>query len=402
MNAHGELRAPDSEWGAPAVKALTWIAALGALGFLLGLWRAPQAAWTGYLIGFHVLLALALAGPVGLAFLHLSGARWSVPLESVPRAMYRALPAAALAGLVLLAGVPTLFEWSHADVVAADPVLTEKSAYLNFTAFAARLVVFFALWLWLGRRVVQASAARSAADPAAGNTHRLRTAAVFLLAFAPTWSLASVDWLMSLEPHWFSSIYALLTVGGLALSGLAAATILIAALDRRDRVGAARYGDLGALLLSLAIFWGYIWYCQYMLVWYTNMPEETTWYAARLTGNWGVLTKLTCVVLSAAPLALLMFRPLRRGRKALIRVSGLILGGQIVNMYVLAGPPLIGKEPLVTVWHAAPVAGLVALFFLLTLRALRRESRAALQSAAAVRSSAATPAAPKGPELQAT
>ncbi len=366
-----ELRAPDLQWGRPAISALTWACAAAALVFVIGLFASPHRTWSGFLVGFHVLVGLALAGPMGIAFLHLSGARWSRSLEVVPRAMASALPAAAGLGLVLLLGVSSLFEWSHASAVTDDPILQEKSAYLNFTFFAVRLVVIFGAWLWAGRRVVRASLS-TRGDDASSRRTRLRTAAVFLLLFGPTWSLASIDWLQSLDPHWFSSIYALLTLAGLGVSGLAAAVVLIAALDTDGSVSKDQYGDLGALLLSLALFWAYIWYCQYMLVWYTNLPEETPWYVSRLAGSWGMLTKLACVLCGALPFTLLLFRRLRRSRRALVRIAGVILVGRVIDLLVMAGPPLWQDGPVLGLWELAPILGCTGLFFLLALRALQR------------------------------
>ncbi len=365
------LRAPDTKWGASAVHALSVTATVCALIFVIGLFAEPQRAWSGFLIGFHALVGLAVAGPMGLAFFHLSGGKWARSLEAVPRAMAAALPAAAALGVVLVFGVHSLFEWSHASAVEGDAILEAKSAYLNVPFFTVRLVAFFVLW-YVGARAVLRASSEATGDAADQKRRRLRAAAFFLFLFAPTWSLASIDWLQSLDPHWFSAIYALITISGVAVAGLAACIILIAAVDTRDQVTEAQYGDLGALLLSFALFWGYIWYCQYLLIWYTNLPEETPWYIARLAGDWGLLTKVACVLCSALPFVLLLFRKLRRSRRALVRIAALVLVGRLVDLLVLAGPPLMGASARLGLWELAPIAGSVALFFLLAIRALRR------------------------------
>jgi hypothetical protein len=366
-------------------------AALCALVFVIGLFVAPQRAWSGFLVGFHALVGLAVAGPMGLAFFHLSGGKWARPLESVPRAMAAALPAAAAMGVVLVFGVHSLFEWSHASAVEGDAILQAKSAYLNVPFFTARLVAFFALWM-LGARAVLRASVEATGDDAEQRRRRLRSASLFLFLFAPTWSLASVDWLQSLDPHWFSAIYALVTVSGVALAGLAACIVLVAALDRRREVTEAQYGDLGALLLSFSLFWGYIWYCQYLLVWYTNLPEETPWYIARLAGDWGLLTKVSCIVCGTLPFVLLLFRRLRRNRRALVRIAALVLVGRLLDLLVLAGPPLMGESPRLGLFELGPIVGGVALFFYLAVRALRRD--AAREAALASPTARATPSAP--------
>ena len=357
-------------WGRGVALTCLRAAAVCAAVFAVGLFVAPRDSWNGFLLGFHVLLGLAITGPVGLAFLHLSGAKWSRNLEAVPRAMTAALPAAGVMGLLLIFGVHSLFEWSHASAVEGDHLLEAKAPYLNAVFFAVRLVVFFVLWVLLGRTVVAAS---RRGDAPADKRSRLRTAAVFLLVFAPTWSLASIDWLQSLEPHWFSSIYALLTLGAAVLAGLAAATLMLASIDD-GRVREDQWGDIGALLLSLSLFWAYIWYCQYLLIWYTNMPEETPWYAARLTGAWGILTKFACTVFGALPFALLLFRRLRRSRRALVRIAALVLVGRLLDLVVMAGPPLMGDVPSVGLFVLVPVIGQALLFVGLAVRALASES----------------------------
>ena len=166
----------------------------GAIVFLIGLMVAPERTWGGYLIGFSYFVGLALAGLLFLAVLSLARGEWAFPLRRVPEAMASTLPVAAVLGLVLITGIHTLYEWSHSSVVEGDALLTHKSTWLNGFGFSVRLVLYFALWIWLGRRLVLVS--RTGDRPA-----EVRTAAWFLLAFALTFSLASIDWVQSLDPH---------------------------------------------------------------------------------------------------------------------------------------------------------------------------------------------------------
>jgi hypothetical protein len=377
------LRGLPEATGRTVTRALGVTAFGCAAIFVIGLFAAPERVWAGYLIGFNALVGLALAGPLFLALLNISGARWARPMNPVLEAMGSALPAAAGVGLLLLFGVSSLFEWSHAATVAGDHVLLEKAAYLNSTAFTVRLVVFFALWLLMSRWLVRASRVRDGEDRNVTRRRRMRAGALFLLVFTPTWSLAGIDWLMSLQPHWFSAIWALRTVSGVALAGLGAGAIYVVALRRADPragvVGKDQLGDIGVLIFSLALFWGYIWYSQYMLVWYTNMPEETTWYVARSQGTWGLLSRVNLALNFGIPFVLMLFGRLRRSEKALLRVGAILLVGRLVDLYMIAGPPLMGDAPAAGVWELAPVLGQIALFFLITVRALSatREGRPA-------------------------
>ncbi|MCG3134651.1 MAG: hypothetical protein HMLKMBBP_01967 [Planctomycetes bacterium] len=360
--SHGEPHA-----GAPyrlpplLAKGLRLGAAAGILGFCAGTLLAPDRAWTGLLAGFHAVLGLALAGGVFLSLLACSGARWAAALRRVPEAMSAALPVAAIAGIVLLFGAPMLFPWSRAEA-AHDPHLAAKQAYLNVPFLAARTVAAFALWWWLGSKV------RSAAPGAP----RLRWGAAFMAVFAVTYSWTSVDWLKSLEPAWFSTIFSLTSLAGLALSGTAACVLLGSHLRRsgawRGVFSADHVHDLAKLLFAFSMFWSYIHYSQYMLIWYTNMPEETVWYAARSHGMWWATGALSFALNGLVPFVVLLFRGMRRNERVVARVAGLVLVGRIADLFFHVGPPLLGPEPWPSAWEVLPIVGLGCLFTLVVLR----------------------------------
>lgn len=356
-------------------QGLAVTAAICGAVFLGGLAVDPQRAWVGYLVGFVFATGLALSGGVFLALLNASSSRWAAALRRVPEAMSRAIPVAGAAGLVLLFGVPTLYEWAHESAVRGNEVLEEKAVYLNPVFFAARLVAFFLLWTWLAMRLRNAPPGAS----------RIVRGAAFMAVFGVTFSLASVDWLESLSPEWSSSMFGLVSLSGLGLSGLAAATIVAIHLRRSG----AWHGiltddhlhDLGKLLFGFSLFWAYIWYCQYMLVWYTNMPEETVWYATRREGMWGSLTTLSLVLNGLVPFVALLFRRARRSETTLLRVALVLLVGRALDLFVIAGPTFDAKaaevsgtpgSPGFVVWEIAPVVGFLALFGLVTVRALAR------------------------------
>ena len=350
-------------------RVLAVAAAVGALGFVAGAMLAPERAWSGLLVGFHYVLGLGLAGAVFLALIGCSGARWPAALRRVPEAMSGAIPVAAVAALVLLFGVQTLFEWAHPGAVEHDEILTAKSPYLNAPFLAARTVVSFALWTWTAMKL------REAAPGAA----RVRWGAAFMAVFGVTYSVASVDWLASLEPHWSSTIFAIITLAGLALSGVAAAIVFAVHLRRRGAwegvLSEDHLHDLAKLLFAFSLFWSYLQYCQYMLIWYTNLPEETSWYVPRLQGMWRSTGALSFVLNGALPFVLLLFRRVRRSEKALLRVAVLVLVGRVAELFFHVGPPTmkaLGPSPWPSPWEVLPVVGLASLFALVVLQALAR------------------------------
>jgi hypothetical protein len=354
--------------GAVTVRALSLVAAAGAFVFLLGLALDPRRAWTGYLLGFNFFVGLGLSGGLFLALLSVSSARWAAPLQRVPVAMSRSLPVGAALGIVLLFGVHSLYEWSHASVVEEDALLRGKSPYLNLPFFAIRLVAYFALWIVLSRVV--------AASP-----RGIARSALFVAVFAVTYSLASVDWIQSLEPHWFSTIFALRTATGLACGGLAAAIVILLLLRSsgplRGVVTDDHVHDLSKLLFSFSILWGYIRYCQYMLIWYSNIPEETAYYLARGGSAWKLVSLSGVILMWGVPFLVLLTRKARRSSAVLLRVAFVVLAGWAFDLYVLIGPPLAGAgggggEPSLGIFEVASLCGAAALFFLVTLKALSR------------------------------
>lgn len=362
--------------GAMTTRILGGLAVAGGLVFLAGLLFDPRRAWTGFLVGFNLIVGLGLSGALFVALLVVSGGTWATALRRIPEAMSRCLPWAFVLGLVLPFGAHSLYEWSHAAVVKADPLLGGKAAYLNVPAFVARLVLYFAVWIALARVLVGASVRQDATGESLGTRRGILRAALFVAAFAVTYSLASVDWIQSLEPHWYSTIFALRTATGLACAGLAAGIVLVVALRAsgplRGVVTDEHVHDLGKLLFGFAILWGYVRYCQYMLIWYSNMPEETSYYLARGSSSWRALSYASVALMWGVPFAVLLLRSARRSGAVLSRVAIAVLLGWAIDLYGMIGPALAGEEARPGLFEVAAVAGAFALFFLATLLALSR------------------------------
>ncbi len=316
-------------------RRLGTLALSGAAMFCAGLFFDPAGAWSGYLVAFLFLSGLAVAGPFFLSIHHLVGARWSTPLLPIPRAMTRLLPAALLLGLGLLAGLHQLYEWSHAAAVAADPGLARKSAWLGAAGFGSRLVVIFGAWILLARRVVACEG-----EPRRGTV--VRRTALFIAVFGVTYSVAAFDWVGSLTPHWASTIYALDLAGGLVASGIAAVIVVAVLLRRSGRLPAAltadRLNDLGKLALTFSLFWGYVAYCQYMLIWYTNLPEETSHYLRRQGEGFGTLTWVNIGLNWSVPFFSLLSRAARTSEAVLFRVACVMLVGRLVDLWMHVAP----------------------------------------------------------------
>jgi len=367
--AERRFEAPES-----LTKGLSSLVGLGGLIFIIGLFVDPGRVWGGYLMGLVFLVGLALAGPIFLAFLKVAGARWSVSMQRVPEAMAAALPAAGIMGLGLIFGIHSLYEWAHPGVMEHDALLQLKAGWLNDMSFSLRLVLCFALWIVTARRLVEQS--RRFAQEGDRQNRALLTSrsGQFVIVFAITFSVASYDWLMSLEPHWFSTMFPLYHLAGLASAGLAAVILLVLAMERQGALAGAvtddQLHDLGKMLFSVTLIWAYCWYCQYMLIWYTDIPEETVYFASRQQGSWWLLVQASLFLGWAVPFVALMSRKSCRTRAVLSRVAMVVMVAHGLDLFIQVGPPLMGAEPVLGLWEIGPLVGSVSLFFLIVFKAL--------------------------------
>ena len=352
------------------------LAVVGVAIALIGLLVDPQRSGANILIGVFYVLGLGLAGLLFVALQNVTSASWSVVLRRVPEAMALTLPLAAVLAIAVLSLIPILYEWSHADVVAADPLLEAKSTWLDPVFFGVRTVVCAACWLFFSYFLVVRPRRRELAGGSDAHCRPVGASGVFLAVFAVTFSVICFDWIMSLEPHWFSTAFALYNFSGLFLGGVAVVTLIVIVLTRMGplsgTVSADHLHDLGKLLISFSTFWAYIWFCQYMLIWYSNIPEETSHYIARQTGNWSVLFVLNLVVNWVIPFLVLLPRRAKRNDNTLLAVSGLLLVGRWLDLYLMIEPPFHSEGPQLGVWEIFPVLGVLSLFVLVLFRILGR------------------------------
>jgi len=304
---------------------------------------APQRAWANLLLGNFFFVSLALYGPVFVALTYLFSGGWAVAFRRVPEAMGAYLPIGGGIMVLLLLGAPQLYAWAQPTTGIPDPGLHARAAYLNLPFFALRLVLAFGVWIvfsYLLRRHSQ----QQDLDGNLAHTRKNQTlSAGFLLLFAITFIFTSFDWIMSLAEGWYSTIFPAYTFAGLLLGGTAALLILVICFRERGLltgVTSHHLYELARLLCATSTFWAYIWFCQYMLIYYTNIPEEAVYYAHWRIGYWALLFPLNLALNWAIPLLLLIPVPLRRSPRWLLRVSGGVLVGRWLDLFLLIFPNL--------------------------------------------------------------
>lgn len=329
-----ELRRDAEAWEAPA--ALGRIGTLGlgvgvagALLLVLGYFVAPEQFFRSYLIGHLYWLGIALGSLALVMIHHLTTGSWGFPARRILEAASRTLPALLVLFVPLAFGIHELYEWSHEEAVAESPVIAHKAAYLNPSAWLLRAAIYFAVWLGLAFLLNRWSA-RQDRDPSPGLVKRMRVlAAPGLVLYVFSITFASMDWIMSLDPEWYSTIYGVWFLGGHGVATLAFLIVVGSFLARRepmDRViHASHLHDWGKLLLAFVLLWTYFSVSQLLIIWSGNIPEEVAWFQYRLDGGWQYVGLAIAFFHFALPFLLLLSRDLKRDAKLLVPVAVLLL-----------------------------------------------------------------------------
>ncbi|MFV0443036.1 MAG: hypothetical protein ACK5Q5_05665 [Planctomycetaceae bacterium] len=336
---------------------------LGSLGIATGAAAAfvtPERAWASGLLITYYLATLGLGGAVFIATANVTGAGWHIAIRRIPEALTNLLPISGLLLIGLLLAQSGRYEW-HAQGHADAGTFWFKELWLSSTFLLARAAAYLVLWMVFATRLVSVSRSQDRLLVTAAERINTTTSAVFLALFAVTFSLAAVDWIMALEPLWFSTMWGVYHFSGMFQATLAAIIIVGVLL----RSGGQMQGifrddhlhDLGKLLLGFSCFWMYIWFCQYMLIWYSNIPEETSYFTSRLQGSWGPMVIASVVLNWVIPFFALLPRASKRNGQIMLRVAGIVLIGRWVDLSVMVYPPVVGDAPVLGI---PEVAGVVA------------------------------------------
>jgi hypothetical protein len=285
---------------------------LAALGFAVD----REQFFYSYLTAYVFFLTLCLGALFFTLVQHLSRAGWSVAVRRLAEAAGWAVPVFAVLFLPLLPGLGVVFHWAQPGAAAHDPVLAQKSGYLNVPFFLVRMALYFVIWTVIARYFYGRSVRQDESRDPMITVVLQRRAAPAMVLYALTFSFMSFDCLMSLTPHWFSTIFGVYVWSGGVLSALAFLTLVSFAIRREsglsDVLRTDHFQDLGRLLFAFTVFWAYIAYSQFMLIWYGNLPEETVWFLPRIHGSWGWASLVLGLGHFAVPFMLLMSRWLKR------------------------------------------------------------------------------------------
>jgi hypothetical protein len=304
-----------------------------------------------YLLGYTFWLGLGL-GSLGVVLVQfLTGGHWGLATRRIFEAGTATLPIMAVLFVPLLFGLPELYAWARPADVAADAVLQHKSVYLNVPFFIIRAVVYLVVWVLLGYLIRRWSAIQDTTDDPLLPRRLQRLSIIGALVLGFTVTFAAVDWLMSLDADWFSTMYPPMVAMGDMLLALAFGTVLVAVFGPGSELGEMLtpgiFNDLGSLLLAFTMLWGYLEYFQYLLIWAGNLSDEIPWYLSRSEGGWLPMAVIVAAVGFLLPWYLLLFRPLKRNRRTLAAIAGLLVCMQLVNVFWMVEPPFEPNGPFV-------------------------------------------------------
>ena len=335
-----QMEGLGTRWALPlwAIGVLGLAGALG-LGFVGG---EQERFYRSYLFAWIFFLTVGLGGLFFVLAGHLTRAGWNVAVRRVPEALGAALLPMAVLSIPVLLGLHQLYPWTDAAHVAASHHLQAKTPYLNVPFFLVRCAIYFVSWAGLAWWFLARSTEQDrTGDP--GLTLRMeRTATWAIYVFALTVTFASFDFLMSLSPEWYSTIFGVYVFAGAAVAAFALTPLVVSALQATGRIEHAvtteHMHDLGKLVFAFVVFWAYIGFSQYMLIWYGNIPEETVWYARRQEAGWAGISILLLVGHFLVPFLLLMSRYPKRRRGTLLLGCLWVLLMHAVDVYWIVMP----------------------------------------------------------------
>lgn len=362
-------------------KLITYVLmGIGLVAIVTGFVVDSHRAWANLLVNNFFFLAIALFGTFFVAMQYLSQAAYAVTLRRVPEAMSQFLwVAAPLMILIFLFGHHDLYHWTHHELYDIesehyDEILAGKSAFLNIPFFIIRMLICIGGWLWATHLLRKYSLQQDLSGGLIFHKKSLTVSAIFLVFFAVTSSTSSWDWLMSVDAHWFSTIFGWYVFSGLWVSGTITTILFIIYLKKKGHlpnVNENHLHDMGKWMFAISMVWTYLWFSQFMLIWYANLPEEVMYFQFRIehyrTIFFGML-----VVNFVLPFFALIARDTKRNVRFLVVVGVLIFLSHWADVFVMVMPGTVGEHWHIGFIEVGTFLGFLGLFLFVVQRSLAK------------------------------
>lgn len=343
---------------------------VGVLSLILAFYLGSKDLhhfYYSYLVAFVFYVTISLGSMFFVLIQYLTRAGWSAVVRRIPETFMMNISVLVPFFIPIIVGMHDLFHWTHIEDYAHDPILAGKAPYLNVSFFIVRAILFFGTWIWLSRKFYIGSTTQDESKDE-GITLQLRKASTYgVIIFAVTQTFAYVDWVMSLTPHWYSTIFGVYLFAGSIVICLSLTSITLLILRKfgflRDIVTVEHFHDLGKLLYGFNVFWAYIAFSQYFLIWYSNVPEETIWYLEHFYGNWNTVAIVLAVGHFAIPFILFMSRHVKRNLTLHLIVAIWIALMHIVDLYWLIMPNVSKAGIHVSLADVLCIIGIGGIYF---------------------------------------
>jgi hypothetical protein len=316
---------------------------LGVLTFFGGLILNPTRMWRAYLLNHMMFMGMGIGGAFILVIHYLSSSGWVVAVRRIPEAFASYLVPAFAFTIVMLFGLKKLYPWTDHEMMVNDHHLHHKAGFFTTGFFTARVVIFFVLTLLLVTKMLKNSQAQDATGDKEILGKQKKLSAIFLVVFAPLFTLFAMDTIMSLDPKWFSTIFGVYVFIGFVQATFAMAILVVRQLQKYgyfEAITPDHFHDLGKYLFGFTIFWAYIGVSQYLLIWYANLPEETGFFLARQVPGWLPVSILLPILRFAAPFLLLLPRAAKRNSAYLSGVAVVVLIGAWIDLNWMIFPTM--------------------------------------------------------------
>ena len=317
---------------------------IGILSMIAGFVTNPDRAWANYLLNNYYFVSLAIGAAFFGAIQYISQSGWSAAFKRVPEAMASYVPVAAVFFLLMYFGMHSLFHWSHEGITETDALLAHKAPYLNIPFFFIRVALFFGLWIFMIRLLRKISLRE---DAEGGMTHFYNSekySKVIIFIIAISFTLFAIDMIMSLQPDWYSALFAAKSFIAAFLHAATVITLIVIILNKvghYSMLNRSHLHDFSRYIFMLAIIWGYFNFVEFMLIWYGNIPEETVFYVNRSHGAFGVLFFANIIINWFIPFLFLMPRMTSRSKVFLLPVIIIMMVGQYTELYYYIWPSVL-------------------------------------------------------------
>lgn len=345
VQTHEDVLIPEIKLSPKAASVERVAGVVGGLGLLLclaGVISNPQLFFQSYLFAFLYWSGFGIGGLAVLLLNNVVGGKWGATARRFLVAQMRTLPLIGVFFIVLLFGMKYLYPWTHSDLVAANEFLHHKTPYLNVPFFIIRSVIYFAIWLLVGMRINKWYDLQDQTGDF-GLREKLRAfSAPCLLAIVLTATFAYIDWLLSADAQYYSTVYGGMILIGDVVQTLALTNLTLILASKGDRFGGRINSrilhDLGNLMFAFTIFWAYLSASQLIITWPGNLPQEISWYLDRTNGFWKVLAVVIGLSMFLIPFLALLSQNRKRDPRRLMKVAIWLLCARVIDLFWVVLP----------------------------------------------------------------